>query len=45
MNKKDIMYRQGRSKAQVESYEKLAFASLFFMMVVVGVTLILSIIS
>ena len=44
MKKKDIKYRQGRSKAQVESNEKVAFASLLIMTVVLGVSLILGLI-
>lgn len=44
MKKKDIKYRQGRSKAQVESNEKVAFASLFLMAVALGMSLILSLI-
>lgn len=30
MNKKDVKYRQGRSKRQVENNEKLTFFSLLF---------------
>lgn len=45
MNKKDIKYRQGRSKAQVVANEKVAFASLFFMVIVLGVTLITAILT
>lgn len=33
MNKKDIKYRQGRSKKQVEQNEKLTFFSLLFFLV------------
>jgi len=45
MNKKDIKYRQGRSKAQVEANEKIAFASLLMMMAVLGVSLVAAIIT
>ena len=44
MKKKDIKYRQGRSKTQVESNEKVAFASLFIMAVTLGLSLIVSLI-
>lgn len=33
MNKKDVKYRQGRSKKQVENNEKLTFFSLLFFLV------------
>ena len=45
MKKKDLKYRQGRSKAQVESNEKVAFVSLFFMAIALGVSLIVSLIT
>lgn len=45
MNKKDIKYRQGRSKAQVEANEKIAFASLLMMMALLGVSLVAAIIT
>jgi hypothetical protein len=45
MKKKDLKYRQGRSKAQVESNEKVAFASLFLMAIALGVSLIVSLIT
>ena len=45
MKKKDIQYRQGRSKRQVEANEKVAFASLFLMAVTLGVSLIVALIT
>lgn len=45
MNKKDIKYRQGRSKAQVQANEKIAFASLLMMMALLGVSLVAAIIT
>lgn len=33
MNKKDITYRQGRSKQQVQSNEKVAFFAFGFMLI------------
>ena len=45
MNKKDMKYRQGRSKRQVESNEKVAFATLFLMAVALGLTMIVSLVT
>jgi hypothetical protein len=45
MKKKDINYRQGRSKSQVEGNEKLAFASIAIMGAVVIISLFVSLIN
>lgn len=45
MKKNDLKYRQGRSKKQVENNDKVAFASILFFIVVLGVTMIVALIS
>jgi len=45
MNKKDIKYRQGRSKRQVERNDKVGFAALLFFVITLGLTIIVSLVS
>jgi len=45
MNKKDIKYRQGRSKRQVERNDKVGFAALLFFVITLGLTMIVSLVS